>query len=319
MAVRKSKCVVSEARLQQNRTQTGMELYQLRTFVAVAETQSVTRAAERLYTTPPSVSAHIKALEAELRVALFVRTPRGMTLTPQGEQLRHRAETALQAAEALLSAAVTLQQELVGELNLGVNSTPQLLRLPELLTTMQESHRRLRLNLMSCVSGRVGELLRSGTLDLAFLFGGSTTPDLLFESLGQVELIVAAPLAWEPYLRRGRWEEIAALPWIASTVDCPFEALSDALFCGRGLTPHKVALSDDGVTKLGLIRAGVGVALLERMEAEAAAAQGGIALWAPQPLFCTLGLACLERRRGEPALTAVRQAIRQIWETDLSL
>jgi DNA-binding transcriptional LysR family regulator len=294
-----------------------MELYQLRTFVAVAETQSVTRAAERLYTTPPSVSAHIKALEAELRVALFVRTPRGMTLTPQGEQLRQRAEAALQAAEALLSAAVTLQQELVGELNVGINSTPQLLRLPQLLTTMQDAHPRLRLNLVSCVSGRVGELLRSGALDLAFLFGGSTASDLRFEPLGKVELIVAAPRTWEPQLQRGRWEEIAALPWIASTVDCPFEAISDALFCERGLTLHKVALSDDGVTKLGLIRAGVGGALLERVEAEAAAAQGEIALWSPQPLFCTLGLACLERRCGEPALAAVRQAVSTIWKTEL--
>ena len=53
-----------------------MELYQLRTFIVVAEEGNVTRAAARLGLTPPSVSAQIKHLEEELHVQLFVRTAR---------------------------------------------------------------------------------------------------------------------------------------------------------------------------------------------------------------------------------------------------
>ncbi|MCP5237554.1 MAG: LysR family transcriptional regulator [Zoogloeaceae bacterium] len=53
-----------------------MELYHLRTFVTVAEEGHLTRASERLFTSQPAVSAHIKALEEELGVTLFERTPR---------------------------------------------------------------------------------------------------------------------------------------------------------------------------------------------------------------------------------------------------
>ncbi len=53
-----------------------MELYQLRTFVAVAEAQNLTRAAQRLNASGPAVSAQIKALEEELGVDLFARTAR---------------------------------------------------------------------------------------------------------------------------------------------------------------------------------------------------------------------------------------------------
>lgn len=61
-----------------------MELYQLRTFVTVADTGNLTQAAERLFTSQPTVSAYIKALEEQLDIKLFDRTPKGMRLTDNG-------------------------------------------------------------------------------------------------------------------------------------------------------------------------------------------------------------------------------------------
>lgn len=290
-----------------------MELYQLRTFVAVAETASVTRAAERLYTTPPSVSAHIKALESELQVELFTRTPRGMRLTRHGEVLFYKAAQALRAADAVVTEAANLQTEIAGEINLGVNAAPGVLRLPHLVHAVQTNHPRLRLNLVASVSGRVSQHLRDGALDAGFVFGVPTTEGFVVEQLSEVELVVAAPVAWEPAIRSGRWEDIAALPWIASTVDCPFETISDALFAQQGLAVRKVAVVDDGATKIDLIRAGVGAALVERDEASRAAAQGGIVLWAPQPLRCPLAFVWPAHRRSEPVLMALRTEVLRVW------
>ena len=64
-----------------------MELYQLRTFVAVAEARHLTRAAEKLHVSQPAVSAQIKALEDELELTLFDRTSSGMLLTAAGQRL----------------------------------------------------------------------------------------------------------------------------------------------------------------------------------------------------------------------------------------
>ena len=68
-----------------------MEIYQLRTLLAVAREGSITRASERLFLSQPAISAHIKAMEDELGIALFERTPRGMSLTANGAQLLERA------------------------------------------------------------------------------------------------------------------------------------------------------------------------------------------------------------------------------------
>lgn len=290
-----------------------MELYHLRTFVTVAAEQSVTRAAQRLYTTPPSVSAHIKALESELKVELFVRTPRGMQLTQHGELLRIKAEQALQAADAMVHQAATLRDELSGELRIGLNATPERLQVPGLVATLQARHPQLRLHLTNSVSGRIIEQVRMGTMDGGFLFGPAPSEELATLTLGEIDLVVAAPLHWEPQLRSGRWLDIAALAWIASTIYCPFEAVSDALFAQQGLTPRKIAMTDDGPTKIDLIRAGVGAAVLEESEAKAAAASGDILLWSPQPLRCSLNFIWLQQRNQEPALLALRHALGELW------
>jgi len=72
-----------------------MELYHLKTFITVAEEGHLTRVAQRLNTSQPAVSAHIKGLEEELGLMLFVRTPKGMRLTREGEELRDQAVRAL--------------------------------------------------------------------------------------------------------------------------------------------------------------------------------------------------------------------------------
>ncbi len=69
-----------------------MELYQLRSFITVAGENHLTRAAQKLNTSQPAVSAHIKALEEEFGFSLFVRTPKGMQLTPGGQALCTKAE-----------------------------------------------------------------------------------------------------------------------------------------------------------------------------------------------------------------------------------
>lgn len=290
-----------------------MELYQLRTFVAVAETQSVTRAAERLYTTPPSVSAHIKALEAELGLTLFHRTPRGMALTPHGELLKQQATTALEAADALIHRAAKLHHALVGRLRVGVNSAPARLGLPPVLNALQASHPDLQVTLVPSVSGRIAAQLQQGALDAGFLFGPPPAEGVIAAPLADVELVVATPATWEPLVCQERWEEMAALPWIASTVDCPFETLSDALFARRGLAVRKAVVTDDSVTKIDLVRAGVGAALVERADAEAAGE--GVVLWAPQPITCTLALAWPAQKTEDPCLAAFRRQVVDFWQT----
>ena len=82
-----------------------MDIHQLKTFVAVAREGSITRASELLHLSQPAASAHIKAIEDAVGLALFDRTPRGMSLTHEGRRLLAKAEQTLAAHRDLMEEA----------------------------------------------------------------------------------------------------------------------------------------------------------------------------------------------------------------------
>lgn len=82
-----------------------MSLTQLRYFVAVAETGSVTKAAARCFVSQPPMSRQLRSLEDELKVPLFVRTPKGMELSAAGAKVLEQARRILAMVDALGGAA----------------------------------------------------------------------------------------------------------------------------------------------------------------------------------------------------------------------
>jgi DNA-binding transcriptional LysR family regulator len=291
-----------------------MDLHQLRIFVTVAEEQNLTRGAQRLYMTPPTVSTHIKALEDELGVTLFVRTSRGMALTDKGSLLKVSAEQTLQAAQALKNHATALQTRLLGHVRLGLSASPQFLRLGALVQALQEVYPGLTLALVASSSGSILQALQQGTMEAGYVFGLPPMPEIATQYLGAAEVVIAVPRQWAARLTRATWHDLAQLPWISSDGYCAFEALTATLFQQHGLRQRQVQAHDEA-TKAELVAAGIGLAMLERSEAEQAQYAERIMVWPTAPMTCALYFATLRRRQDEPLLQALQAVVQQLTPT----
>ncbi|MDR3045773.1 MAG: LysR family transcriptional regulator [Desulfovibrio sp.] len=314
-----------------------MELYQLRTFAVVADTGNLTRAAERLHASPPAVSAHIRALEDELGVALFRRTPRGMELTDAGRDLRERAGTVLAGAEELRARALALRGEPEGQVTLALHAASHLLRVDAAHALLRQSAPRVRLRLSRAMSWEVVADLRSGELDAGFLYladktptggadGGSdggaggapfegvTAPEgLAVTPLARIGLHVIGPVEWAEVLQSGSLAELAALPWLWVPCECPFCPVMERLFAAVGVEPTVAAVAEQEDALCALAAGGAGLTVMVEAEARAAVAEGRLALRERPVAHVTLAFAAPAARAEEPALAALRDAVRAAW------
>src|SRR5262245_37796343 len=173
-----------------------MELYQLRSFAAVAEVGHLTRAAEKLHISQPALSAQIKALEDELGLALFERTASGMLLTGAGQRLLAETEKILAATQALQAEARALKGEVSGKARLGTLSDPEFIRLSAFMTAAVERYPLLEIEFQHEITGVAMEHVREGTLDASFYYGEISEPQVAAVELRGITYRIAAPAAW---------------------------------------------------------------------------------------------------------------------------
>ena len=289
-----------------------MELYQLRTFAAVARAGHLTRAAEGLHISQPAVSAHIKALEEALGVVLFTRSARGMQLTREGQSLLPRAEQMLALAAEIEQSARALRQELSGELRVGLHTDAEFLRGLALLDVLRQRHPKLEVHLCQSMSGTITDDVRERRLDCGFVYG-SVPPegDLAAFHICATELCVVAPPGWKERLAGMDWHSMKREPWIWFTESCPYRPLLAR--CLGGAPERVVAVTDYEGTLKSLVSSGAGLSLMRRDEARRHEASGEVCLWFGPGEPLDVFLLYRRDRDADPAIRAVLAALRQVW------
>ncbi|MDX9837390.1 MAG: LysR family transcriptional regulator [Azoarcus sp.] len=290
-----------------------MELYHLKTFVTVAEEKHLTRASERLFTSQPAISAHIKALEEELNLTLFDRTPKGMQLTAAGEQLLERAQHALAAAGDFLQHAKSMQNELLGSIRIGLNSDADFLRLVDLQAGLRARYPQLELEFMSGRTGNNIPALRVGKLDAAFISGNCDEPLLESHVLREEEMAVAVPHALRDRVTSADIPTLARLPWVYTSPDCAYYQLMQPLFEAHCCTPVKTMMADQEDAMRAMVAAGVGLGIMRRSDVEAAEREGKMLALPMQLPTISLRFAYLRKRANDPVIRAVMATLSDIW------
>ncbi|MFA9441660.1 LysR substrate-binding domain-containing protein [Uliginosibacterium sp. sgz301328] len=245
-----------------------MDLRHLKYFVAVAEELSFTRAAERLHIAQPPLSQQIQALEQELGLQLFERTRRRVTLTSSGERFLVDARRTLHAAEEAIQGARRMARGEQGELRVGfTSSVPFTGLLPELLRRYRAAYPQVTVSLRELFTTDQFAALAERRLDVGLVRNdglvrpaGISLRELRRDPLRLV-LPARHPLSEAASVSLGdvRDEGFIMYPSDAGT---GLGAQVRQLCAAAGFEPRLVQEAREATTQIGLVAAGLGVAVL---------------------------------------------------------
>ncbi len=151
-----------------------MEIRTLRYFLAVAREENMTRAADLLHVTQPTLSKQLKSLEDELGKKLFVRHSFSLSLTEEGILLRDRAEDLVSMADKIEQEFLSLDDITGGDIYFGLAESYQIRYLAREIQRFKTAYPKMRYHITSGDTEQVTEKLDKGLLDFAVI---CTVPD----------------------------------------------------------------------------------------------------------------------------------------------
>lgn len=237
-----------------------MDLAGLRVVKAVAETGSVSRAAESLNCVQSNVTARLKRLEEDLGVDLFRRMSRGMAPTPAGRVLADYADRVLrlvaQARDAVADAAGR-----GGRLAVGTMETTAAVRLPPILARFHAEHPEVELTIVPGPSEIMLAEVLAGRIDGAFVAGAVEHPELVSQPAFQEELVLVEPAS-------GIAGGAGRTTLLAFRRGCAYRARAETAMREAGRVPCRVLEFGSLEAILGCVGAGMGVTVLPRAVVE---------------------------------------------------
>lgn len=148
-----------------------MEIRVLRYFLAVVREESITKAADVLHITQPTLSRQLAQLEQEVGVKLLDRGARRVTLTNEGFLLRRRAEEILRLVDKTEQELAAQDAQVEGKISLGCGELASTQLLLELISSFRERYPHVRFELFTATADLVKEQMDQGLLDIGLLLG----------------------------------------------------------------------------------------------------------------------------------------------------
>lgn len=239
-----------------------MDTRQLRYFVQIVESGSLSKASGQLHIAQPALSQQLAKLEDLVGKPLLTRSSRGVTPTENGLAFYHHAKFMLRQLDQALSIARS-ESAVHGMVTVGLPATTvAAIGLP-LVRRIRERYPSILLNVVEGMSGHVGQLMRLGQLDLAVLFSPDAA-EVAIEPLLVEELFLMLPAHSDlvpPHRRTISIAEAARLPLILPTVSHGLRQRIAAELDNRGLTSNVVAEIDSLSLLMNCVFNGMGATI----------------------------------------------------------
>ncbi|WP_246624542.1 LysR family transcriptional regulator [Oceanobacter mangrovi] len=288
-------------------------LKQLRYFAVAGEHQSVTKAAELLYVSQPSISSAILHLEDVTGLKLFVRHhAQGLSLTPQGVEFYRKARNLLQEAESLAQFASSLSTEITGTLKVAGFPTVTGAVLPRILKGFMDKYPSVYVDCRELHQKNLIEGIQNCDYELGITYDMELPASISFEPL--VSLPPYAVVSTDHPLANRRsvsMAELAEQPLVM--LDWPVSRqYFMSLFISLGLKPNCAFRTHSLSMARGMVANGLGYSLLNMPMSGDSSSDHLVALPIEEPLVpLALGVARLQDTISTPAAAAFIDDIKQ--------
>lgn len=239
-----------------------MDIRQLRYFLAIAEEENITKAAEKLHIAQPPLSKQLKLLEEELGVKLIERSTRKIKLTDTGEKLKRRGEQMLKLMETTVKELKDINEGLQGTLSIGTVASSGAALLPERIRDFHQKYPGINFEIWDGDTNRILDMLNSGIVDIGIIRTPFNTE--IFESIclpNEPMVAVSSDINWDKKQKNIKLNELINKPFV---VDRRFENLIVKACQEEGFEPKILCRSDDVRSVLLWASTGIGVAIVPK-------------------------------------------------------
>ncbi|RLK49401.1 LysR family transcriptional regulator [Microbacterium telephonicum] len=297
-----------------------LDVQSLRIVRAIADTGSITAAAESLGYSQPAISQHLRRLETRVGIALVERVGRGVRLTEAGRVLARHAPAVSLAVDAVVEELAHLRGLRTGLVRLVAFPSASPVVVPRLIAALAAAHPGLSVTYREAEPPEAVAAVREDRADIALTFSypgdrddphRSSARGLTVRAAGRDELMLVLPASAPAVVEVA---DLADETWIAGCPRCRGHLLE---LCGRaGFEPRIGYETDNYVAVEGLVAQGIGVATLPRMALESFPLLPGIRT-APLPPAEARRLHVITAQGAErvPSLAAALAALAEVLAT----
>ena len=244
----------------------NFDLQQLHAFVAAAERGSFRAAAEQIHLSAPALSRRIENLETALGARLFHRTTREIRLTSLGRVFLDRARAALDDLESAMLSVSDIAATRTGRVTVGCVSSAAVYFLPAVLRAFTAQYPGIRLRVIDEPANQVSASVISGEADFGISFMHTQVPEIDFEQVHVDPFVLALPRSHKLAQRKAvTWADLADERMVAVARSSGNRQLLDDALAKAGMNPPIAVEVSHISTLLGMVEAGLGIAVVPRM------------------------------------------------------
>ena len=248
-----------------------MDLKQLEAFVYVVKLGSFSKAAQTLYLTQPTISAHVASLERELGLKLIIRTSKEVSPSEAGRVLYSHAQNMLKLRDEAIEACKNCGNAMSGVVNIAASSIPSQYVMPQVMSLFRETYPEISFKTVKCDSSMVIKNILDHNVEVGMTGSIMDTSKCIYVPFSEDKLVIVTPNTEEYRMMREngfKIDQLVSLPFIIREQGSGTRKELEVFLKNMGTSVRAlniVAQIDDPDAIKNAVKQGLGISIMSKM------------------------------------------------------